>query len=237
MHKLIIREIYIVPNYNTKESLDKYNTIISKLETYHHTIRIGTDQNFDLLKVETHNATKQLLSHFLNNQMIPCITKPTRITHTSATLIDNIYVTSQHCQHIQSGIITYDLSDHLPVFVFFGQNNKKNNTHTKRTRSLNKDKIQRINDKLKTVHWETILNSTTNQDYSVFSSTLNNIIDEIAPEKVINIPKQHIRRDPWFTKGLFVSSHKLHRLYKRQLKVPKEHLKHKHYINNLQKYI
>ena len=49
------------------------------------------------------------------------ITRPTRITHTSATLIDNIYVKCDKYENIKSTIITTDISDHLPIITFIGK--------------------------------------------------------------------------------------------------------------------
>ena len=45
------------------------------------------------------------------------INKPTRITKTSVTCLDHIYINSLGNQKLLSGIIKTDLSDHLPVFV------------------------------------------------------------------------------------------------------------------------
>ena len=60
---------------------------------------------------------------FIFNARIPVITKPTRITHNSATLIDNLYI-RLHQTNITSGIITTKLSDHQPIFAFYGKSLK-----------------------------------------------------------------------------------------------------------------
>ena len=44
---------------------------------------IGTDQNMDLLKLDSHKPTSELFDTFVNNDILPTITRPTRITHTS----------------------------------------------------------------------------------------------------------------------------------------------------------
>ena len=44
------------------------------------------------LKLNHINKTADLLNNAFANSLIPTITKPTRIAHASATLIDNIYV-------------------------------------------------------------------------------------------------------------------------------------------------
>ena len=48
---------------------------------------IGLDHNLDLIKSEKHKPTKTFLESVLGNSYIPCITRLTRITHSSATLI------------------------------------------------------------------------------------------------------------------------------------------------------
>ncbi len=105
--KLIIGEIYRVPNTNTNQSLEYYESIMNKLSNYKNDIIIGTDQNFDLLKIDSHNKTSELLDIFITNRFLPCITKPTRITHSSATLIDNIYISLPGLQDIKSGILVF----------------------------------------------------------------------------------------------------------------------------------
>ena len=76
---------------------------------------IGTDQNFDLLRTESHNYILDLLNHTLDNAFIPTITKPTRITYHSATLIDNIHIIYTRKRPVlKSAIILSELTDHLP---------------------------------------------------------------------------------------------------------------------------
>ena len=49
--------------------------------------------------------------------MLPVITKPTRITDTSATLIDNIFISGKLQKAYHSEIIISDMSDHLPTVI------------------------------------------------------------------------------------------------------------------------
>ncbi len=52
---------------------------------------IATNQNFDYLQINEHAKTFDLFNTFLAKGYLPAITKPTRVTHSSAILIDNIY--------------------------------------------------------------------------------------------------------------------------------------------------
>ena len=52
--------------------------------------------------------------------LYPSITKPSRITTSSATLIDNIF--TNNIFNIQfSGLLCNDISDHLPIYCVVNQ--------------------------------------------------------------------------------------------------------------------
>ena len=57
----------------------------------------------------------------VNNEQWPTITRPTRITQRSATLIDNIFVSSKLHRNFDSMIILDDISDHLPTLTLLKQ--------------------------------------------------------------------------------------------------------------------
>ena len=61
------------------------------------------------------------------NSYFPVITKPTRVTESSATLIDHIWINNPDTNEqskMKSGIIVHDLTDHLPIFII-----RKANVH------------------------------------------------------------------------------------------------------------
>ena len=59
---------------------------------------------------------------------MPVITKPTRITDHSATLIDHIYTNTPETL-IKSGLCLVDISDHLPIFSAMANTLPANNEH------------------------------------------------------------------------------------------------------------
>ena len=61
--------------------------------------------------INVHEFIGKLSSYIL----YPSITKPRRITTKTVTLIDNIF-TNSHAKQT-AGIITSDISDHLPIFT------------------------------------------------------------------------------------------------------------------------
>ena len=78
-------------------------------------IIIGLDHNLDFLKADKHQATNNFVQSNLDFGLIPTVTRPTRITNTSATLIDNIIVSQNLCGAYTSNILINDTSDHLPT--------------------------------------------------------------------------------------------------------------------------
>ena len=79
------------------------------------------DLNIDLLKYENHKPTATFLENLYTYSVFPLITKPTRITNESATLIDHVLtnnfdVNSKHMQ----GILCTSISDHYAIFHVAG---------------------------------------------------------------------------------------------------------------------
>ena len=126
------------PNYNVRTFLKEYSNLIMSLKrNRHHEIIIGIDHKLDLLKTNSHPQTNEFLELNLRKSLIPCISKPTRITHKTASLIDNIMASSTvHCNHTPY-ILVDDISDHMPIVVKFRNQNKSMKglkTKTQKTR-------------------------------------------------------------------------------------------------------
>jgi hypothetical protein len=51
----------------------------------------------------------------IEHGFMPYISKPTRITHSSATIIDHIY-SNENSSHTNSGIIITDVANHFATF-------------------------------------------------------------------------------------------------------------------------
>ena len=88
---IIIGEIYRVPNASVRESIARYEKIMTDIANTNDII-IATDQTFDYMKINQNSNVSDLLDVFYTLGILPTITHPTRITHSSATLIDNIYI-------------------------------------------------------------------------------------------------------------------------------------------------
>ena len=77
---------------------------------------VGGDLNIDLLNPNKHKKTDEFINTLFSIGLFPLITKPSRITNHSATLIDNIFSNEIESNTV-SGLMINDITDHLPVFV------------------------------------------------------------------------------------------------------------------------
>ena len=108
---------YRAPGQNPSKFVTEYEELISHMNSTGLPVIIGLDHNLDLLKHKNHNPTLRFVEKNLDLNMVPCITKPTRITKSSATLIDNIFVPLNLVPNVSSYIVMEDMSDHLPIVM------------------------------------------------------------------------------------------------------------------------
>ena len=79
------------------------------------------DMNLDLLSYGSHTPTSEYLDTMISNAMIPMVTKPIRVKHGSATLIDHVFCRLPG-KGIDAGILcteiagSHGFTDHYPVF-------------------------------------------------------------------------------------------------------------------------
>ena len=89
------------------------------------------DFNIDLLPDRNHPNVKSWTDVVSNFELEQIITQPTRITETTSTLIDHIYVNT-NVNIKNSDVIQWSISDHFPVYAAIEtDNNLKNNTNNK----------------------------------------------------------------------------------------------------------
>ena len=215
-NNLLVGEIYRIPKTPALVSVDRYEESISKLlRDKSQDIIVGSYQNFDYLKINDHTHTSDLFNAFISNGLVPVITKPTRITHNTATLIDNIYIKLQNTR-LSSGIITTEIFDHLPIFSFYGRKVKtKPKPVSRDTRTLNEQNIAMIRNILDRYDLDS---NDSNDTLDHFMNVMTTTIDAIAPIKTIKIHPERNIRDPWVTPGIMKSAKTLDKMFRKTIK-------------------
>jgi len=228
----VVGSIYRPPNTNIAQSIDRYCDTFRRIGESESLI--GTDQNFDMLKIESLPYIEDFFNMTINNGMIPTITKPTRITHHSATLIDNIYIKhTQPYTKICSSITLTDISDHLPVISALSYQDKykiKRQPLTIEHRKMTPQNIHQIANTLSQTNWDHLNTLNVDEAFNKFTKTLQASIDVHAPVKHITIPHSKILLQPWMTRGILTSSNKAQKMYIKCVKCCKSDESHKRYI-------
>ena len=151
-HKnMVIGVIYRPPSENTLEV--KVNEIISGVTKGNKHCYITGDCNLDLLKHESHSVTAQFLESLFAFGFLPMITKPTRITAHSATLIDNIF-TNNTTVSSKSGLIISDISDHLPIFSIVLGDYLRKDSNSFTIRDTSEIRVNEFRHKLENTNWD-----------------------------------------------------------------------------------
>ncbi len=193
---------------------------------------IGTDQNIDLLRAGDHSGTPDFIINMnVSNGLAPTVTKWTRVTHNSATLIDNFYVTCDSLVNTVFKAIQCDLFDHFPILLLItGENCIKGQPLRFKARKV--DDLD-INEKKCETMIETILNPfLLISDLKQYK--LKKTLEQYAPKKKITISYKHVIKKPLMTKCLFKSSRKRNQYYRQSLHKQPKHaarLRYIHYRN------
>ncbi len=165
------------------------------------------------------------------------MTKPTRIVHDKATLIDNIYVDNTNASNSVSAIILSDLSDHLPCLLLLDKKHKRQKglvTTTKR--NLSAPNIEKIKSDLSTTDWTFLSTLNVEDSFKAFTEKVNMTVDKHAPLKTKVIPAKYIIRDQWMTGGLLKSSLTLDKMHKKCIGKDKDSTEHKEYVTYRNRY-
>ena len=209
---MVVGSLYCPPNTPVKNPVNSYQALCAKLGKYKHVI-IGLDHNLDLLKFTRHSQTQQFLEVTLESNLIPTVTKPTCITNSSATLTDNIFIkTDLHESHGSKYI--HNISDHYPSLLTMENPSLSIIEHKQiKHRKIKECELAEIKNKMSKISWGTELElHGTNDAFAVFHDKMTNILNHVAPEKIITIRNR--RNVPWFTLGIKRSNDKDKRLFK-----------------------
>jgi hypothetical protein len=150
------------------------------------------DFNMNCLVYNKDKKVKSFYDEIFMAGALPLINRPTRISKSSTTLIDNILTTDIYNNELQKGIIKTDISDHFPIFLTI---NTVSSTNVKTKNIIKKRVFNEINIKsfqyqLSLLHLKHInFNDDINTIYNKFFNTFFSVYDANFPlsKKIIQI--------------------------------------------------
>lgn len=208
-NNLVFGVIYRPPNGNIDHFHDMLDQLLHKLSNK--CCYIMGDFNIDLLKSNSNSFSNIFNSYFFRN----FITKPTRVSPTSKTLIDNIFSNSS-AEVVNSGIITYDISDHFPIFHCFDINITSNNHMASKSltyfRPISPNKLTNFITLMSHETWESLYDDKNPEStYSTFIRIFTQHYYNCFPRMLYKKRKMK----SWCSSGIINSCSTKQKLYKR----------------------
>ena len=232
---IIVGVVYRSPNQNLQDFMNSLDLLLASISKENKICYVVGDWNLDLINHHCHESTGEFLEIMYSRMFFPVITRPTRITSNTATLIDNIFTNNLN-NFFVSGLMFCDISDHLPIFTLLLDQSKNSNETTWlsfRDKSINN--VATFTNRLENVNWDE-LSEYKDPDcaYRCFLDKYTTLYNDCFPLKKVKV-KNVTLSNPWITKGLLKSIRKKNSLYKRFLAKPtsyRENL-YKSYKNKL----
>ena len=225
-HKNVITGIIYRPNTQPLADVDffisRITEVIQSLNNSNSQFIIMGDFNIDMLKYGSHAKTTDFVDTIISEGTLPLITKPTRITEHSATLIDHIH-TNIVGKHISSGIVLTDISDHLGTFCVVHKMTKTNLSSPKYVQIQNHENIEQFKVNLQSQNFSDTFDCTSTEiAYKKFTDLYQTLHDASFPLKKVQIKSKYVKKAPWMTNGLLNSSLQKCKLFKTKLRRPSQ---------------
>ena len=234
MKNIIIGNFYRSPSAHPNNFLNKHKNNLENLAKHKNKIIVlAGDTNIDLLRYESYEPALTLLNIHSELGFAPLISRPTRVTHNSATLIDHIY--SNNCHNVtRSGVITLDISDHLATYTtiltsttdpHLGKQNENFNFSTTRG-NFDKQNLERFRISLKYTDWESVYQTSTADDkFDIFNKKYTELYnkaflndDDVVAKNTRRKPRKNSK--PWMQEWLSNACNRKNRMYYKYIKHP-----------------
>ena len=237
--KFTVGCLYRSPNVSVASFNITFSEYLSKIQVNGSICYLCGDYNINLLNHEKHEETEIFMNNLFSYSFFPLITKPSRITSASATLIDNIFTNNSiQKMHLNTGLVINDTSDHLPIFCIYNLKCHSKIKKSYKRRLINSSTLLLLKHKLEEtfVDYNMNDNENINQSYTSFVSKFNEVFEETYPW--VNCEESGKGKScfkPWFSKGLKNSCKKKNQLYKQFLtkRSDKNLTRYKQYKNKL----
>ena len=211
---------YRSPSSENNTFLQEYGKVVSDIKN-RNSIITG-DFNYNLFNLKQHEETLLFYNIMTSNSFRTITTKPTRITDSSQTLIDHIWINDMSNNKKDSKIVISDITDHLPIFyVKYGE--EKRQGYTKITyRPITENNIAIFKEKI-CERDAALASHTTNSNHSAeerasnYFDHLGKIYNECFPIKTKKMHNKVLSK-PWINLELQRLISKKDRLYFKKLK-------------------
>ena len=218
-NKITICNLYRPPRENySNASMDRFlkpiKPVLKKLSKENSVLIVCGDSNINLLRLDTWSKCQEYFDFLTSQNVLPCITLPTRFSKYRATLIDHIFCRGKTGMHLlKSAIIINKISDHLPCLAVISiQKSKRKGPkyveiQTNSAEAIDKFKNQ-LSREIANTHFENDILANPNCNYDKLHSILTSCKAENLPLKKVRFNRKKHKIAPWMTYGILESINK-----------------------------
>ena len=201
-HNIVVGCIYRPPYFSLALFNELLSNLLGQLQSENKFIYLLGDFNCNTMSNNMSiRVTEEFKNIFLSNFLFPLINKPTRITHNTATCIDNIYCNFPNGKEsCNTGILTTDISDHLGIFCINNSINLHKERQSLKKRSFSIKNITTFKKSLLHETWDFISHYDVHNSFTRFQGVIDLHFKHIFPEQTFTMTYQN--RHPWKTHAL-----------------------------------
>ena len=217
---LVIGTLYRTPDSDIRPFIDSITLILDKINNENKLLYLLGDSNINLLNSESHALTNEFIDVMYSFQCFPLISRPTRITPRSATLIDNIFTNNIDDLNASiNGILVTDISDHFPIFhINYAYTTDEIESYFI-TRIYSEKNKQLFQETISALDWNNLHNEVDPQScFNLLHDRLITIHDKCFPK--MKIKKKYSNRKPWLSESLRSSIKIKNKLYHISKRIP-----------------
>ena len=194
------------------------SVVLDKIKIEKKLCYFAGDYNINILNIDKHSDSNDFIDLMFSHSLVPNISKPTRVTRSSASLIDNIFTNDLFdTDKILNGILYTDISDHFPVFhIDYSTIGDPRPTHIYK-RFYSEKNIDKFSSNIQNIDWSEVSSCTDAQlAYSMFHVKITKHYNECFPLTKVKLGYRN--RKPWLTSALKKSIKVKNKLFKRKNK-------------------
>lgn len=233
--------LYRLQNFSEKQFIDQIHDVMPNIKN--NTVFIG-DININLL--DSNSLHVQNYQNLMGNSGFLSLNNlPTRISATSKSCLDHIFVKSRHIEVFKSAVFDLNLTDHCLLGLVMVNKNcnsiiKKGNDIKLQTKVVLDYEL--INEKLSKVDWtELFLLHDVNSCYDQFHNILSSIVNSSSRQIEIRCKLDKAKCvSPWITSSILKKIERRRKLFKISKRRPYDNAFgtfFKNFCSNLQKEI
>ena len=201
----VIVNAYRSPSKNVAKFTNLLDSVLRSLDRHSrkHTIFTG-DLNVDLIKYERDLISQNLIAVFEKYGFVQLVSRPTRVTDHSATLIDHVY-TNDLTNTISCHVITVEISDHLATLTtlslggshFRREKINKTNDSPAQGRKFNEASHLEFKNLIRRESWQDVLtHENADVQYEKFCEIYTQHYEAAYPLKNRGPKRKNERKDP-----------------------------------------